>query len=123
MVDTVDSMKVLKIVVIGQVRYKARRYWLRFVSSYLRQGTTTVNSLSQINASPQLNAPSYNFKFCRRRPSKINAPGVIEALLEYFSKILRNRAKSLITIYSAFCLIDKSLCIASSSTSGSKSGS
>ena len=121
MVDTVDSMKVLKIVVIGQVRYKARRYWLRFVSSYLRQGTTTVNYLSQINPSPQLNAPSYNFKFCSRRPSKINAPGLIKALVEYCFKILRNRAKSLITIYSVFCLIDKSLCIASSSTSGSKS--
>ena len=72
-------MKVLTIVFIGHVRYKARRYWLRFVSNYLRQGTTTVNHLSQINPSPQLNAPSYNFKFCSRRPSKINAPGLIEA--------------------------------------------
>ena len=118
---TVDSMKVLTIVFIGHVRYKAPRYWLRFVSSYLRQGTTTVNYLSQINPSPQLPAPSYNFKFCSRRPSKINAPGLIKALVEYCFKILRNRAKSLITIYSVFCLIDKSLCIASSSTSGSKS--
>lgn len=92
-------MKVLTIVFIGHVRYKARRYWLRFVSSYLRQGTTTVNYLSQINASPQLSAPSYNFKFCSRRPSKINAPGLIKALVEYCFKILQNHLLQFIQFF------------------------